>query len=242
LTVIVVLLNQVFDLKSSASLANTLIRLKQIDPEQFAKVFADTAAKAPKLFSRAAMILDFSKTPQNLDAETLASLQKTIHRAGAVLLALTHVTEQQEQTAQSLGIPVVYDNKSSTSQQLKSESALQPREVMVVPKVRSGMQIYAKNKDLIVRGDVNYGSEVIADGSIYVYGSLHGKAITGASGDTSTHTIALSFNPELLAIAGIYVLHENISPGSLGGCVRAYLQEGKIQFMSLSSTSRVNNM
>jgi hypothetical protein len=47
LTVIVVLLNQVFDLKSSASLANTLIRLKQIDPEQFAKVFADTAAKAP---------------------------------------------------------------------------------------------------------------------------------------------------------------------------------------------------
>ncbi len=234
------LLNQVFDLKSSTSLPNTVIRLKQIDPEQFAKVFADTAAKAPKLFSRAAMILDFSKTPQTLDEQTLSSLQDTIHRAGAVLLAMTHVTEQQGNVAQTLGIPIVYDNKLPTTQTQKAPSALHPREVMVVSKVRSGMQIYAKNKDLIVRGDVNYGSEVISDGSIYVYGGLHGKAIAGASGDLSAHAISLSFNPELLAIAGIYVLHENISPGTLGGCVRSYLDEGKIQFMSLSSTSRVN--
>lgn len=234
------LLNQVFDLKSSSSLSNTVIRLKQIDPDQFAKVFADTASKAPKLFTRAAMILDFSKAPQELDSQTLASLQNTIHRSGAVLLALTQVTKQQSMVAQSLGIPIVYDNKPLTPQHTKADSPLQPREVMVVPKVRSGMQIYAKSKDLIVRGDVNYGSEVIADGSIYVYGALNGKAISGAGGDTSSHIISLSFNPELLAMAGIYLLHENIAPSHLGGCVRAYLHDNKIQFMSLSSTSRVN--
>ena len=186
------------------------------------------------------MILDFSKTPQDLDEATLTSLRQTIHRSGAVLLALTHVTEQQSQVARALALPIVYDNKPSPSPQSDTANELQPREVMVVPKVRSGMQIYAKGKDLIVRGDVNYGSEVIADGSIYVYGALNGKAIAGASGDTSTHTIALSFNPELIAIAGIYVLHENITTSHLGGCVRAHLHDGKIQFMSLASTSRAN--
>ena len=234
------LLNQVFDLKSSTSLPNTVIRLKQIDPEQFAKVFADTAAKAPKLFSRAAMILDFTKTPEPLDAQTLSSLQGSIHRAGSVLLALTHVTDQQAKVARTLGVPIVYDNKSPSAQSQKAPSGLHPREVMVVSKVRSGMQIYAKNKDLIVRGDVNYGSEVIADGSIYVYGALNGKAIAGASGDVTAHVISLAFNPELVAISGIYVLHESISPSMLGVCIRSYLEDGKIQFMLLSSTSRVN--
>lgn len=235
------LLNQVFDLKSSSSLSNTVIRLKEINPNLFTQCFSDTAAKAPKLFARAAMILDFDKISADIVHEELESMRTAIHGSGAVLLAVTNATKQQATVAQALGVPVVYDNKQPQIQKkAASPVLLQPRETMVVPKVRSGMQVYAKGKDLIVRGDVNYGSEVIADGSIYVYGALHGKALSGVSGDELSHTLCLTFNPELLSIAGIYVLHENIPSSTLGGSVRAHLANGKIQFMSLSSTTRVN--
>ena len=49
--------------------------------------------------------------------------------------------------------------------------------------VRSGQQVYARDRDLVLTGAIANGAEVIADGSIHVYGSLRGRAMAGAQGD-----------------------------------------------------------
>ena len=49
-------------------------------------------------------------------------------------------------------------------------------------RVRSGQQIYAKEGDLVINGDVGAGAEVIADGSIHIYGALRGKALAVCNG------------------------------------------------------------
>ena len=80
-----------------------------------------------------------------------------------------------------------------------------PQTAMVIDKpLRSGQQVYARGRDLVVLAMVNPGAEVIADGNIHVYAPLRGKAIAGARGDASARIFALSMEAELVSIAGIY--------------------------------------
>lgn len=76
---------------------------------------------------------------------------------------------------------------------------------LVVDKpLRSGQQVYARGRDLVVMAMVNPGAEVIADGHIHVYAPLRGKAIAGARGLTEARIFAQSLEPELISIAGVY--------------------------------------
>jgi septum site-determining protein MinC len=80
-----------------------------------------------------------------------------------------------------------------------------PQTALVIDKpLRSGQQIYARGRDLVVLSMVNPGAEVIADGHIHVYAPLRGKAIAGARGNTEARIISLCLEPELISIAGVY--------------------------------------
>lgn len=83
--------------------------------------------------------------------------------------------------------------------------------------VRSGQQLYARNGDLIVIGQVSPGAELIADGNIHVYGSLQGRAIAGASGRRDVGIFALDLQAELVAVGGIYRTFEDGVPAEHRG-------------------------
>ena len=97
-----------------------------------------------------------------------------------------------------------------------SENTQEPIEKVVTKsivhkgQVRSGQQIYAQDASLTIIGSVSAGAEVIADGSIHIYGALRGRAIAGATGDNSAHIFCSKFDPELLSINGTYVLSDAI--------------------------------
>ena len=83
--------------------------------------------------------------------------------------------------------------------------------------LRSGQQVYARGRDLVVLAMVNAGAEVIADGHIHVYAPLRGKAIAGARGNTDARIFALALDAELLSIAGVYRTSENPLPADVQG-------------------------
>ncbi len=83
--------------------------------------------------------------------------------------------------------------------------------------LRSGQQIYARGRDLVVLAMVNAGAEIIADGHIHVYAPLRGKAMAGARGNTEARIFALSLEAELISIAGIYRTSENQLPANILG-------------------------
>lgn len=70
--------------------------------------------------------------------------------------------------------------------------------------LRSGQQVYARGGDLVVLAAVSDGAEVIADGSIHVYGPLRGRAIAGARGNVDARIFSTVMEPQLVSIAGIY--------------------------------------
>ena len=93
-----------------------------------------------------------------------------------------------------------------------------PLGALVINKpLRSGQQIYARGRDLVVLAMVNVGAEIIADGHIHVYAPLRGKAMAGARGNTDARIFALSLEAELISIAGIYHTSENPLPANIQG-------------------------
>lgn len=86
----------------------------------------------------------------------------------------------------------------------EAPAELAPAALVINRPLRSGQRVYARNTDLIVIGMVSQGAEVIADGNIHVYGPLRGKAMAGARGDASARIFTTRFDPELIAIAGVY--------------------------------------
>ncbi len=97
--------------------------------------------------------------------------------------------------------PAPTDDASAAS----AEGAHWPSSALVIDRpVRSGQQVYARGRDLVVMAMVNPGAEVIADGHIHVYAPLRGRAIAGARGDGNARIFALEMTPELISIAGVY--------------------------------------
>ena len=88
--------------------------------------------------------------------------------------------------------------------------------------VRSGQNIEFDGNVTVV-GSVSSGAEIIASGSIFVYGTLRGRALAGTAGDRTARIFCRSFQAELVAIDGRYRLAENLDPGLRGRPVQARL-------------------
>jgi septum site-determining protein MinC len=107
---------------------------------------------------------------------------------------------------------------SKENSQLAANSADSQLSAMIIDKpLRSGQQVYARGRDLVVMAMVNAGAEVIADGHIHVYAPLRGKAMAGARGNTEARIFALSMEAELLSIAGVYRTSEHKLPANING-------------------------
>ncbi|NII75452.1 septum site-determining protein MinC [Dyella sp. SG562] len=99
--------------------------------------------------------------------------------------------------------------------------------------VRSGQQVYARDRDLIVTGGVANGAEVIADGSIHIYGGLRGRAMAGAQGDAKARIYVSDFRAELVAIAGHYRVFEQLPKDLEGQAVQCWLDGEKLLIAKL---------
>ena len=82
--------------------------------------------------------------------------------------------------------------------------------------VRSGQQIYAAQSDMTVLAQTSAGSEIMADGSIHVYGALRGRVLAGAMGNESARIYCQSLQAELIAIAGRYQLLDESDTDLIG--------------------------
>lgn len=98
-----------------------------------------------------------------------------------------------------------------------------PGSMLVESSVRSGQSIFFPEGDVTVLGSVASGAEVIAGGSIHVYGPLRGRAIAGASGSAKARIFCRKLEAELLAIDGLYRTAEELPPALRGHAVQIRL-------------------
>lgn len=99
--------------------------------------------------------------------------------------------------------------------------------------VRSGQAILHLEGDVIVMGAVASGAEVIAGGSIHVYGALRGRAIAGAAGNPNARIWCRKFEPELIAVDGLYKAADDLDPSFTGQAVEVRLVADAIRLALL---------
>ncbi|PBC02262.1 septum site-determining protein MinC [Mesorhizobium sp. WSM3860] len=96
--------------------------------------------------------------------------------------------------------------------------------LMIKAPIRSGQSVFHPQGDVIVLGSVASGSEIVAGGSIHVYGTLRGRAIAGSEGNTSARIFCRKNEAELLAVDGWYTTAEEMEGVSRGKAVQAFLE------------------
>jgi len=151
-------------------------------------------------------------------------LKKAAHQAGLAALQLSKNTKTAEPAAKPVASPAPAPVPAPVP-------AVENK--LVEQNIRSGQQIYVKGGDLIIKGTVGAGAEVIADGNIHIYGSLRGKAIAGAGGDSSKKIYCYNMQAELISIAGNYWLSESLQGEFWGKSTCISLQDGQLVLAEL---------
>ncbi|MFK7854439.1 MAG: septum site-determining protein MinC [Granulosicoccus sp.] len=105
--------------------------------------------------------------------------------------------------------------------------------MLIEKPVRSGQQVYARDTDLIVMGQIGPGAEVIADNNIHIYGPLRGRALCGVSGNTSTRIFCQSLEAELVSVAGNYRMLETIPEELRGKPAQIWLDNDRLNIEPL---------
>ncbi|TBR09519.1 MAG: septum site-determining protein MinC [Lysobacter sp.] len=235
------------------------LRVRTLDVDRLADEMRSRVQRAPNLFARAAVVLDFGGLSLAPDVATARALVAALREAGVLPVALAYGTTEIERLSEDLGLPLLakfraqYERASSepaaapaarrapepaaaTAQPATAAAALQaqPGLVQVAP-IRSGQQVYADNRDLTVLSAVGAGAEVIADGSIHIYGALRGRALAGAQGFEQARIFCREFRAELVAIAGHYKVLEDIPAALQGKAVQVWLEDGQIRIEALDA-------
>ncbi|MCG9746699.1 septum site-determining protein MinC [Shewanella sp. Isolate8] len=202
------------ELKGS-SFTLSVLHINDADLDGVARELDDKLAIAPQFFLGAPLVVNLSAISD--PDYNLAGLKDLLISRQLVIVGITGAPSAIATQAKALGLALIKSGKQSQNQpQLPKTTKI------VKQNIRSGQQIYAKNGDLIIIGAVGNGAEVIADGSIHIYGSLRGKAMAGANGDKNAVIIAQNIDAELVSIAGQYWLTENLQAHASikSGCIR----------------------
>lgn len=219
-----------FEIKS-ANLPLVALLLKSHDLQLLSRELQGRFGDIPDFFDNDPLVIDLSPLGDaDVDFLALLNLLKPYKVAP---IAVRGGSEKLLARAREVGLVVANEplgaptpslpQRGRETQPKKIEAAAPlpappPASALVIDKpLRSGQQVYARGRDVVVMAMVNPGAEVVADGHIHVYAPLRGKAIAGARGDANARILTLCLEPELVSIAGVYRTSEVPLPPSLHG-------------------------
>lgn len=233
-------MKKIIDLKGSI-LSLTVLKLHSSDIEITKQAIDEKINQAPDFFVGIPVVIE--PEVDNLDPTYLALLLEYLNQKQMIPIGIRTTNEAMKEQATYAGLAVFGEDsnlkkrpKPTQEPKVEKESKQEPglKTAMVINRaVRSGQQIYAKDRDLIVMGSVNAGAEVIADGSVHIYGNIRGKVFAGSQGETSARIFAQKMDPELVCIAGLYQLSEDIADEYKKGFMEVSLLNDQLNFKAL---------
>ena len=109
----------------------------------------------------------------------------------------------------------------------------EPASLLLETTVRSGQTVIFPYGDVTVLGSVASGAELVAGGSIHVYGTLRGRAMAGSKGNSRARIFCSRNEAELLAIDGYYRIAEDMDDNLRSRPVQAWLDVGDLMIAAL---------
>ncbi|AUU85910.1 septum site-determining protein MinC [Leclercia adecarboxylata] len=228
--------NTPIELKGS-SFTLSVVHLHEAKPEVIRQALEDKIAQAPAFLKHAPVVINVSDLEAPINWQ---QLQQAVLATGLRIVGISGCKDPElKAEIDEAGLPLLTEGKDKAP---RAEPPAPP-ELPVTPAtktrlidlpVRSGQRIYAPNCDLIVTNHVSAGAELIADGNIHIYGSMRGRALAGASGDRDAQIFCTHLEAELVSIAGVYWLSDNIPAEFSGKAARLRLADNALTVQPLN--------
>ena len=208
----------------------------------------DQVARSPKVFEGRPVLLDVSLLGGAVEA--VPDLVEALGQRGIRVIGIDGSVPHQLGALAARLPPVMAGGRNAAllgenepqgapmrgSAPVPEPVRAEPSALVLDQPVRSGQSVTHTAGDVTVVGSVASGSEVIAGGSIHIYGTLRGRAIAGmlgAGGGSRPRIFCRKLQAELLAIDGVYKTADEIDSALQGRAVQVWLEGGELRVAAL---------
>jgi septum site-determining protein MinC len=190
-----------------------------------------TLSRSPSFFVGRPVVLDLSAV--DLSQSAIAHLIASLQQRNIRILGIEGVEEARLTTSMP---PLLTGGRHCvlTAGEPKKPEAKKAASLLLESPVRSGQSIVFPDGDITVLGSVGSGAELVAGGSIHVYGTLRGRAMAGVSGNPAARIFCQKIEAELLAIDGYYQTAEEIDASLRNRPAQAWLEGGIMKITPLN--------
>ena len=196
-----------------------------------------TVARSPGFFVGKPVVLDLSAL--DLSRAAITHLVNNLEERNIRVLGIEGVEPEKLTTTMP---PLLTGGRSCVITRVetpaepveKPEVKAKPNSLLLESPVRSGQSIVFTDGDVTVLGSVGSGAEIVAGGSIHVYGTLRGRAMAGVNGNSSARIYCQKIEAELLAIDGYYQTAEDIDASLRNRPAQAWLQGATMKITPLN--------
>jgi septum site-determining protein MinC len=194
-----------------------------------------TLARSPGYFVGKPIVLDLAAV--DLSSSAIAHLVSSLNERSIRVLGIEGVEE--ERLAANMpplltGGRACVITRNEPAQKSEPEAKPKPTSLLLESPVRSGQSIVFIEGDVTVLGSVGSGAEIVAGGSIHIYGTLRGRAMAGVNGNSNARIYCQKIEAELLAIDGYYQTAEEIDETLRNRPAQAWLQGDTMKITPLN--------
>lgn len=194
-----------------------------------------TLTRSPGYFVGKPIVLDLSAV--DLSSAAIAHLLGSLTERNIRVLGIEGVDE--ERLAANMpplltGGRACVITRNEPAPKMEPEAKAKPTSLLLESPVRSGQSIVFMEGDVTVLGSVGSGAEIVAGGSIHIYGTLRGRAMAGVNGNSSARIYCQRIEAELLAIDGYYQTAEEIDAALRNRPAQAWLEGDAMKITPLN--------
>lgn len=194
-------------------------------------------------FAGHAVALDLSVV--NLSPAAIAHLVAALEERSIRILGIQGVDPAIEATGlppilrggrglQSIEIPEPDASAAPPAAPSAAPAKAQPASLLIEDPVRSGQSVIFIDGDITVLGSVGSGAEIVAGGSVHIYGTLRGRVMAGANGNARARIFCHRAEAELLAIDCYYKTADDIEESLRHRPVQAWLEGETLKISALN--------
>src|SRR5579859_7579733 len=191
-----------------------------------------TLRQSPGFFAGKPVVLDLSAV--DLSQNAIVQLISSLEQRGLRVLGIEGVDAARLSASMP---PLLIGGRHCAigqEQAKKPEAKPKAASLLLDSQVRSGQSVVFPDGDITIVGSVSSGAEIVAGGSIHVYGTLRGRAMAGINGNLSARIYCQKIEAELLAIDGYYRTAEEIDAASYHGPTQVWLEGDVVQITPLN--------
>ncbi|MBT1514531.1 septum site-determining protein MinC [Bradyrhizobium sp. SRL28] len=194
-----------------------------------------TLARSPGYFVGKPIVLDLAAV--DLSSSAIAHLVGSLNERSIRVLGIEGVDEDRlaaNMPPLLTGGRACVITRNEPAQKPEPEAKPKPTSLLLDSPVRSGQSIVFMEGDVTVLGSVGSGAEIVAGGSIHIYGTLRGRAMAGVNGNSNARIYCQKIEAELLAIDGYYQTAEEIDETLRNRPAQAWLQGDTMKITPLN--------